>query len=168
MRMQVRVNERQSESHVTGAAKVKEGTFLWRSPGIIELTGVAWMPDEEVFWSAAERLALCAFSMRRFVWRIIPVLVCRVGWCRRSRAVRIALLLRRGRIVNWNKTAHRGSEYCAVWWYRRVWQPSAQRPRYAADYCARPMASLESPRTDVAWRIIAPVSTFLVRRYDGA
>lgn len=39
--------------------KVKEGTSLL-TPGIIELTGVADVPDEEVF-GAAERLALCAF-----------------------------------------------------------------------------------------------------------
>lgn len=61
--------------------KVKEGTSLL-TPGIIELTGVADVPDEEVFgpllnvWRYAhfDEAIRLANNTR---------LVCRVGWCRR-------------------------------------------------------------------------------------
>ncbi len=48
-------------SHATGAAEGQKREHLSADAGIIELTGVADVPDEEGVWSAAERLALCAF-----------------------------------------------------------------------------------------------------------
>ncbi len=73
-------------------------------------------------------------------------LVCRVGWCRRiarsSRSSALAGGAGEGSLTGINRSP--GREYCTV---GGVGASGNHRPsaRYAADYCARPMASLESP-----------------------
>lgn len=56
---------------------VKAGTSLL-THGIIELTGAANVPDEEVLGRCLA-YGVMTVLMRRFVWRTTPALDCRVG-----------------------------------------------------------------------------------------
>lgn len=122
---------------------LKEGASLL-SPGIIEMTGVANVPDEEVFgpllgvwryddFDEAIRLA----NNTRFG------LSCGLVSPDREQFEQLLLEARAG-IVNWNKpltgaasTAPFGGVGASGNHRASAW--------YAADYCAWPMASLESP-----------------------
>ncbi|EJX3080698.1 succinylglutamate-semialdehyde dehydrogenase [Salmonella enterica] len=123
--------------------KVKEGASLL-TPGIIELTGVADVPDEEVFgpllsvwrydhFDEAIRLA----NNTRFG------LSCGLVSTDRTQFEQLLLEARAG-IVNWNKPLT-GAASTAP--FGGVGASGNHRPSawYAADYCAWPMASLESP-----------------------
>ncbi|VUC85694.1 succinylglutamic semialdehyde dehydrogenase [Salmonella sp. NCTC 11881] len=100
--------------------KVKEGTSLL-TPGIIELTGVADVPDEEVFGPLLNVWRYAHFDEAiRLANNTRFGLSCGLVSTDRAQFEQLLLEARAG-IVNWNKTAHRGSEYCAVWWCRRVW-----------------------------------------------
>ncbi|HGY5077908.1 TPA: succinylglutamate-semialdehyde dehydrogenase [Citrobacter gillenii] len=123
--------------------RVKAGTSLL-APGIIELTGVANVPDEEVFgpllgvWrydSFDESISLANHT--RFG------LSCGLVSPDRNQFDQLLLEARAG-IVNWNKpltgaasTAPFGGVGASGNHRASAW--------YAADYCAWPMASLESP-----------------------
>ncbi|GJL48051.1 TPA: succinylglutamate-semialdehyde dehydrogenase [Citrobacter farmeri] len=122
---------------------LQAGTSLL-SPGIIELTGVANLPDEEVFgpllgiWRY-ERFdeAIAMANNTRFG------LSCGLVSPDRAQFDQLLLEARAG-IVNWNKpltgaasTAPFGGVGASGNHRASAW--------YAADYCAWPMASLESP-----------------------
>ncbi|HGY3716969.1 TPA: succinylglutamate-semialdehyde dehydrogenase [Citrobacter gillenii] len=123
--------------------RIKAGTSLL-APGIIELTGVANVPDEEVFgpllgvWrydSFDEAISLA--NRTRFG------LSCGLVSPDRNQFDQLLLEARAG-IVNWNKpltgaasTAPFGGVGASGNHRASAW--------YAADYCAWPMASLESP-----------------------
>lgn len=122
---------------------LKDGTSLL-SPGIIDLTGVANLPDEEVFgpllgiWRYEcfdEAIAMA--NNTRFG------LSCGLVSPDRAQFDQLLLEARAG-IVNWNKpltgaasTAPFGGVGASGNHRASAW--------YAADYCAWPMASLESP-----------------------
>ncbi|CBG88074.1 succinylglutamate-semialdehyde dehydrogenase [Citrobacter rodentium] len=122
---------------------IEEGTSLL-SPGIIELSGVANVPDEEVFgpllgvWrydSFADAIALANATRYGLSCGLISP----------DRAQFDQLLLEaRAGIVNWNKPLT-GAASTAP--FGGVGASGNHRPSawYAADYCAWPMASLESP-----------------------
>lgn len=123
--------------------RIKAGTSLL-APGIIELTGVTNVPDEEVFgpllgvWrydSFDEAISLA--NRTRFG------LSCGLVSPDRNQFDQLLLEARAG-IVNWNKpltgaasTAPFGGVGASGNHRASAW--------YAADYCAWPMASLESP-----------------------
>ncbi|POT57613.1 succinylglutamate-semialdehyde dehydrogenase [Citrobacter amalonaticus] len=122
---------------------LQEGTSLL-SPGIIEMTGIEGVPDEEVFgpllrvWrydSFDEAIAMA--NNTRFG------LSCGLVSPKREQFDQLLLEARAG-IVNWNKpltgaasTAPFGGVGASGNHRASAW--------YAADYCAWPMASLESP-----------------------
>nr|WP_318381941.1 succinylglutamate-semialdehyde dehydrogenase [uncultured Enterobacter sp.] len=122
---------------------LKAGTSLI-SPGIVELTGVAEVPDEEVFGPL-----LCVWRYDRFEEAITLANATRYGLaCGLIAADRekfdTLLLQARAGIVNWNKPLT-GAASTAP--FGGVGASGNHRPSawYAADYCAWPMASLESP-----------------------
>lgn len=120
-----------------------EGTSLL-TPGIIEMTDVAEVPDEEVFGPL-----LCVWRYDDFDQAIRMANDTRYGLaCGLISPVRQKfdqlLLEARAGIVNWNKpltgaasTAPFGGVGASGNHRASAW--------YAADYCAWPMASLESP-----------------------
>ncbi|ASG54978.1 MAG TPA: succinylglutamate-semialdehyde dehydrogenase [Salmonella bongori] len=123
--------------------KIKEETSLL-TPGIIELTGVADVPDEEVFgpllnvwrydhFDEAIRLA----NHTRFG------LSCGLVSPDRAQFEQLLLEARAG-IVNWNKPLT-GAASTAP--FGGIGASGNHRPSawYAADYCAWPMASVEAP-----------------------
>lgn len=55
-----------------------ESRNVTADPGIIELTGAANVPDEEVLGRCLA-YGVMTVLMRRFVWRTTPALDCRVG-----------------------------------------------------------------------------------------
>ena len=122
---------------------LQPGTSLL-TPGIIELTGVTNLPDEEVFGPL-----LGVWRYERFDEAIAMANNTRFGLScglvSRDRAQFDQLLLEaRAGIVNWNKpltgaasTAPFGGVGASGNHRASAW--------YAADYCAWPMASLESP-----------------------
>ncbi|AKE58716.1 succinylglutamate-semialdehyde dehydrogenase [Citrobacter farmeri] len=122
---------------------LQAGTSLL-SPGIIELTGVANLPDEEVFGPL-----LGVWRYERFDEAIAMAnntrfgLSCGLVSPDRAQFDQLLLEARAG-IVNWNKpltgaasTAPFGGIGASGNHRASAW--------YAADYCAWPMASLESP-----------------------
>ena len=122
---------------------LQAGTSLL-SPGIIELTGVANLPDEEVFGPL-----LGVWRYERFDEAIAMAnntrfgLSCGLVSPDRAQFDQLLLEARAG-IVNWNKpltgaasTAPLGGVGASGNHRASAW--------YAADYCAWPMASLESP-----------------------
>ncbi|HAT6802544.1 TPA: succinylglutamate-semialdehyde dehydrogenase [Citrobacter freundii] len=122
---------------------LQAGTSLL-SPGIIELTGVANLPDEEVFGPL-----LGVWRYERFDEAIAMAnntrfgLSCGLVSPDREQFDQLLLEARAG-IVNWNKpltgaasTAPFGGVGASGNHRASAW--------YAADYCAWPMASLESP-----------------------
>ncbi|HFQ8227664.1 TPA: succinylglutamate-semialdehyde dehydrogenase [Citrobacter freundii] len=122
---------------------LQAGTSLL-SPGIIELTGVANLPDEEVFGPL-----LGVWRYERFDEAIAMAnntrfgLSCGLVSPDRAQFDQLLLEARAG-IVNWNKpltgaasTAPFGGVGASGNHRASAW--------YAADYCAWPMASLESP-----------------------
>ena len=122
---------------------LRAGTSLL-TPGIIELTAVAEVADEEVFgpllsvWrydDFAEAIALA--NATRFG------LSCGLISAEREKFDRLLLEARAG-IVNWNKPLT-GAASTAP--FGGVGASGNHRPGawYAADYCAWPMASLETP-----------------------
>ncbi|WP_199778755.1 aldehyde dehydrogenase family protein, partial [Cronobacter turicensis] len=114
------------------------------TPGIVELTGVDGVPDEEVFgpllgvWrydDFDEAITLANATRYGLSCGLIsPV---------REKFDRLLLEARAG-IVNWNKPLT-GAASTAP--FGGVGASGNHRPSawYAADYCAWPMASLESP-----------------------
>lgn len=119
-----------------------QGTSLL-SPGIIEMTGVANVPDEEVFGPL-----LCVWRYDSFEEAITLANATRYGLAcglispERAKFDRLLLEARAG-IVNWNKpltgaasTAPFGGVGASGNHRASAW--------YAADYCAWPMASLET------------------------
>ncbi|MDF2777860.1 MAG: astD [Enterobacteriaceae bacterium] len=123
--------------------RLKAGTSLL-TPGIIDLTGVADVPDEEVFgpllgvwrydsWEEAVTLA----NATRYG------LACGLVSADREKFDALLLAARAG-IVNWNKPLT-GAASTAP--FGGIGASGNHRPSawYAADYCAWPMASLESP-----------------------
>lgn len=122
---------------------IKEGTSLI-TPGIIELTGVADIPDEEVFgpllgvWRYDDyEQAIGMANATRYG------LACGLISPLREKFDTLLLQARAG-IVNWNKPLT-GAASTAP--FGGVGASGNHRPGawYAADYCAWPMASLESP-----------------------
>lgn len=122
---------------------LRAGTSLL-TPGIIELTTVAEVADEEVFgpllsvWrydDFAEAITLA--NATRFG------LSCGLISAEREKFDRLLLEARAG-IVNWNKPLT-GAASTAP--FGGVGASGNHRPGawYAADYCAWPMASLETP-----------------------
>ncbi|MFE4109799.1 succinylglutamate-semialdehyde dehydrogenase [Kosakonia sp. YIM B13611] len=120
-----------------------EGTSLL-TPGIIEMTDVAGVPDEEVFGPL-----LCVWRYDNFDQAIRMAndtrygLACGLISPDRQKFDQLLLEARAG-IVNWNKpltgaasTAPFGGVGASGNHRASAW--------YAADYCAWPMASLESP-----------------------
>lgn len=122
---------------------LQEGTSLL-SPGIVELSGVANVPDEEVFGPL-----LGVWRYNRFEDAIALANQTRYGLScglispDRTRFDQLLLEARAG-IVNWNKPLT-GAASTAP--FGGVGASGNHRPSawYAADYCAWPMASLESP-----------------------
>ncbi|WP_312074062.1 succinylglutamate-semialdehyde dehydrogenase [Atlantibacter sp.] len=122
---------------------VRAGTSLL-TPGIVELTGVADVPDEEVFGPL-----LCVYRYDDFNEAIELANRTRYGLAsglispRREHFDQLLLEARAG-IVNWNKPLT-GAASTAP--FGGVGASGNHRPSawYAADYCAWPMATLESP-----------------------
>ncbi len=124
-------------------ALVQAGSSLL-TPGIVELTGVNNVPDEEIFGPL-----LCVWRYDEFDEAIALANATRYGLsCGLISPVREKfdqlLLEARAGIVNWNKpltgaasTAPFGGVGASGNHRASAW--------YAADYCAWPMASLESP-----------------------
>ncbi len=121
---------------------LEEGTSLL-TPGIIEMTGVVDVPDEEVFGPL-----LCVWRYDDFDQAIALAnntrygLACGLISPQREKFEQLLLEARAG-IVNWNKpltgaasTAPFGGVGASGNHRASAW--------YAADYCAWPMASLES------------------------
>ena len=121
---------------------VQAGTSLL-SPGIIEMTGVDNVPDEEVFGPL-----LCVWRYDYFDEAIALAnntrygLACGLVSPDRARFDQLLLEARAG-IVNWNKPLT-GAASTAP--FGGVGASGNHRPSawYAADYCAWPMASLET------------------------
>ncbi|XTZ36795.1 succinylglutamate-semialdehyde dehydrogenase [Salmonella enterica] len=119
-----------------------EGTSLL-TPGIIEMTGVANVPDEEVFGPL-----LCVWRYDDYAEAIALANATRYGLScglispEREKFEQLLLEARAG-IVNWNKPLT-GAASTAP--FGGVGASGNHRPSawYAADYCAWPMASLES------------------------
>ena len=113
------------------------------SPGIVDLTGVAGVPDEEYFGPLTTIVryrdfdeALQLANRTRYGLS--------VGLVSPQRELFERLLLEaRAGIVNWNKPLTGASSAAP---FGGVGASGNHRPSafYAADYCARPMASLES------------------------
>ncbi|EGI90786.1 N-succinylglutamate 5-semialdehyde dehydrogenase domain protein [Shigella dysenteriae 155-74] len=113
------------------------------TPGIIEMTGVAGVPDEEVFgpllrvwrYDSFEEAILMANNTRFG-------LSCGLVSPEREKFDQLLLEARAG-IVNWNKPLT-GAASTAP--FSGIGASGNHRPSawYAADYCAWPMASLES------------------------
>ncbi|MDC9146439.1 succinylglutamate-semialdehyde dehydrogenase [Escherichia coli] len=113
------------------------------TPGIIEMTGVAGVPDEEVFgpllrvwrYDSFEEAILMANNTRFG-------LSCGLVSPEREKFDQLLLEARAG-IVNWNKPLT-GAASTAP--FGGIGASGNHRPSawYAADYCAWPMASLES------------------------
>lgn len=123
--------------------KVKEGTSLL-TPGIIELTGVADVPDEEVFGPLLNVWRYAHFDEAiRLANNTRFGLSCGLVSTDRAQFEQLLLEARAG-IVNWNKPLT-GAASTAP--FGGVGASGNHRPSawYAADYCAWPMASLESP-----------------------
>ena len=124
-------------------ALVAPGSALL-SPGIIELTGVDDVPDEEVFGPL-----LCVWRYDSFDDAIAMAnhtrygLACGLISPDRARFDQLLLEARAG-IVNWNKPLT-GAASTAP--FGGIGASGNHRPSawYAADYCAWPMATLESP-----------------------
>lgn len=122
---------------------VKAGTSLL-TPGIIELTGVANVPDEEVFGPLLGIWRYDSFDDAiRMANNTRFGLSCGLVSPDRNQFDQLLLEARAG-IVNWNKpltgaasTAPFGGVGASGNHRASAW--------YAADYCAWPMASLESP-----------------------
>ncbi|MBQ0956793.1 succinylglutamate-semialdehyde dehydrogenase [Serratia symbiotica] len=122
--------------------RLKLGSTLL-SPGIIDLTGVRGVPDEEYFGPLTTLIrysdfdeALCIANQTRYGLS--------VGLISPQRALFDQLLLTaRAGIVNWNKPLTGASSAAP---FGGVGASGNHRPSayYAADYCAWPMASLES------------------------
>lgn len=137
------------QSHVARGGKtllephlLQAGTSLL-SPGIIEMSGVQSVPDEEVFGPL-----LCVWRYGDFEEAIALANTTRYGLAcglispDREQFAQLLLEARAG-IVNWNKPLT-GAASTAP--FGGVGASGNHRPSawYAADYCAWPMASLES------------------------
>lgn len=122
---------------------VKAGTSLL-TPGIVELTGVANVPDEEVFGPL-----LTVYRYADFDEAIAMANDTRYGLAsglispHREQFDQLLLEARAG-IVNWNKPLTGASSAAP---FGGVGASGNHRASawYAADYCAWPMATLESP-----------------------
>lgn len=122
---------------------LQSGTSLL-TPGIVDLTGVGDVPDEEVFGPL-----LCVWRYDDFDEAIALANNTRYGLASglispdREKFDRLLLEARAG-IVNWNKPLT-GAASTAP--FGGAGASGNHRPGawYAADYCAWPMASLESP-----------------------
>ncbi|MFB5078405.1 succinylglutamate-semialdehyde dehydrogenase [Raoultella sp. C349492] len=122
---------------------LEAGTSLL-TPGIVELTDVAEVKDEEVFGPL-----LCVWRYDEFEQAIALANATRFGLscglvsAEREKFDRLLLEARAG-IVNWNKPLT-GAASTAP--FGGTGASGNHRPGawYAADYCAWPMASLESP-----------------------
>lgn len=114
------------------------------TPGIVELTDVAGVKDEEVFGPL-----LCVWRYDEFEQAIALANATRFGLscglisAEREKFDQLLLEARAG-IVNWNKPLT-GAASTAP--FGGIGASGNHRPGawYAADYCAWPMASLESP-----------------------
>ncbi|MGK3127934.1 succinylglutamate-semialdehyde dehydrogenase [Pantoea sp. C8B4] len=114
------------------------------TPGIIEMTDVAKLPDEEVFGPLLQVIRYDEYDQAiRFANQTRYGLSCGLISPQRAQFDQLLLEARAG-IVNWNKpltgaassapfggVGASGNHRASAW--------------YAADYCAWPMASLESP-----------------------
>lgn len=122
---------------------LEAGTSLL-TPGIVELTDVAEVKDEEVFGPL-----LCVWRYDEFEQAIALANATRFGLscglisAEREKFDQLLLEARAG-IVNWNKPLT-GAASTAP--FGGIGASGNHRPGawYAADYCAWPMASLESP-----------------------
>ncbi|HGS6999704.1 TPA: aldehyde dehydrogenase family protein, partial [Klebsiella pneumoniae] len=122
---------------------LEAGTSLL-TPGIVELTDVAGVKDEEVFGPL-----LCVWRYDEFEQAIALANATRFGLscglisAEREKFDQLLLEARAG-IVNWNKPLT-GAASTAP--FGGIGASGNHRPGawYAADYCAWPMASLESP-----------------------
>ncbi|MGU0172532.1 hypothetical protein ACVXG8_23855 [Escherichia coli] len=103
------------------------------------MTGVAGVPDEEVFGRFCAS-GVTTLSMKRFEWRITLASLLRSGFPRAGKFDQLLLEARAG-IVNWNKplTVLPVPRHSAASGASGNHRPSAW---YAADYCAWPMVSL--------------------------
>ncbi|OMQ24437.1 succinylglutamate-semialdehyde dehydrogenase [Serratia oryzae] len=114
------------------------------SPGIIEMTGVANVPDEEYFGPLTTIIRYDSFDEAVRIANDTRFGLS-VGLVSPQREQFEQLLLEaRAGIVNWNKPLTGASSAAP---FGGVGASGNHRPSafYAADYCAWPMASLESP-----------------------
>ncbi|AHG22116.1 succinylglutamate-semialdehyde dehydrogenase [Chania multitudinisentens RB-25] len=114
------------------------------SPGIIEVTGVANVPDEEYFGPLTTIIRYDSFDEALRIANNTRYGLS-VGLVSPQRGLFEQLLLEaRAGIVNWNKPLTGASSAAP---FGGVGASGNHRPSafYAADYCAWPMASLESP-----------------------
>ena len=122
---------------------IKPGTSLL-TPGIIELTDAADVPDEEVFGPLLGVWRYDTFDDAIHLANATRYgLACGLITPSREKFDQLLLQARAG-IVNWNKPLT-GAASTAP--FGGVGASGNHRPSawYAADYCAWPMASLESP-----------------------
>ncbi|VDZ61942.1 N-succinylglutamate 5-semialdehyde dehydrogenase [Serratia odorifera] len=113
------------------------------SPGIIDVTGVAGVPDEEYFGPLTTLIRYDDFDQALQIANQTRYGLS-VGLVSPQRAQFERLLLEaRAGIVNWNKPLTGASSAAP---FGGVGASGNHRPSayYAADYCAWPMASLES------------------------
>ncbi|STF82869.1 N-succinylglutamate 5-semialdehyde dehydrogenase [Escherichia coli] len=121
---------------------LQAGTSLL-TPGIIEMTGVAGVPDEEVFGPLLRVWRYDTFDEAGSDGEQHPLrTLLRSGFPEREKFDQLLLEARAG-IVNWNKPLT-GAASTAP--FGGIGASGNHRPSawYAADYCAWPMASLES------------------------
>ncbi len=113
------------------------------TPGIIDMTGVAGLPDEEVFGPLLQVIRYDHYAQAiRLANDTRYGLSCGLVSPQRDQFDQLLLEARAG-IVNWNKPLTGASSAAP---FGGVGASGNHRPSafYAADYCAWPMASLES------------------------
>lgn len=122
---------------------VQSGTSLL-TPGIIDATGVADIPDEEVFGPLLTVYRYDDFNQAiRMANDTRYGLACGLVSAHRENFEQLLLEARAG-IVNWNKPLTGASSTAP---FGGIGASGNHRPGawYTADFCAWPMASLESP-----------------------
>ena len=113
------------------------------TPGIIDVSAVAQRPDEEFFGPLLQVVRYADFDAAIDEANNTQYGLA-AGLLSDSRARYQHFWLRsRAGIVNWNKQLT-GSQQRTLRWRRCQWQPSRQCLLRGVDYCAAPVASLET------------------------
>ncbi|WP_207061342.1 succinylglutamate-semialdehyde dehydrogenase [Motiliproteus sp. SC1-56] len=132
---------------LVAAAKLEPGTGLL-SPGLIEVSGVQELPDEEYFGPLLQLIRYADFdSAIALANRTRFGLSAGILSDSREKYERFWLESRAG-IVNWNKQLTGASSAAP---FGGIGDSGNHRPSayYAADYCAYPVASLEAERANL-------------------